>query len=65
MVATGNSPDNNDSGHDETSKMVIVMNAALVGIPVSYTVSGSIPVTGIAAAVAAIVGIAYLIRNRC
>ncbi|MFC5744731.1 hypothetical protein [Actinomadura rugatobispora] len=37
---------------DDTTKLLIVVNAALIGVPAAYATSQSVPVTVIAAVVA-------------
>ena len=54
-----------DGSRDETSKLVIAMNTALVGVPTAYAASGSVTVTAIAAGLAATVtAITYAARRR-
>ena len=54
-----------DDSPDETGRLVITMNTALVGVPAAYAVSGSVTVTAIAAGLAAtIAAVTYATRRR-
>ena len=45
---------------DDTIKIVMVANAALVGVPAAFAASGSVLITLVAAAVALCLVVAYL-----
>ncbi|WBC12958.1 hypothetical protein O7600_17440 [Micromonospora sp. WMMA1998] len=51
-------------GRDDTGKLVVVMNAALVGVPSAYAVSNSLAVTAVAAVLAVVMVIALAVRVR-
>jgi hypothetical protein len=51
-------------GRDDAGKLVMVANAALVGVPAAYAMSRSVVVTAIAAVAAIFFVVAYLIRRR-
>ncbi|MFC6882211.1 MULTISPECIES: hypothetical protein [Actinomadura] len=48
---------------DDPAKIVVVANAALVGVPAAYTTSGSIAVTALAAVTATVFAIVYAARR--
>ncbi len=50
-------------GGDEVGRLLVVVNAALVGVPGAYAASKSLAVTAIAA-VFAVVLVGYLARGR-
>jgi hypothetical protein len=43
------------SEHEQSGKLVLAINSALAGVPAAYVASGSLIVTALAAATAAIV----------
>ncbi|MEV6491843.1 hypothetical protein AB0M20_25000 [Actinoplanes sp. NPDC051633] len=49
---------------DDVDRLLVVVNAALVGVPGAYAASGSLAVTTIAAMLAIILAVAYLVRRR-
>jgi hypothetical protein len=49
---------------DDPDKLLVVMNAALVGVPSAYAMSNSLPVTAIAAALAIVLVSVYLVRHN-
>ncbi|KKK07254.1 hypothetical protein [Micromonospora sp. HK10] len=48
---------------DDPDKLLVVMNAALVGVPSAYAMSNSLAVTAIAAALGIFLVSVYLIRR--
>lgn len=48
---------------DDPDKLLVVMNAALVGVPSAYAMSKSLAVTAIAAALGIFLVSAYLVRR--
>ena len=49
---------------DNVGMLLVVVNAALVGVPGAYAASGSLAVTAIAAVLAVILVLAYLLHRR-
>jgi hypothetical protein len=49
---------------DDVGMLLVVFNAALVGVPSTYAASGSLAVTAIAAVLAVILVAAYLVHRR-
>ncbi|MET7808591.1 hypothetical protein [Micromonospora chersina] len=50
-------------GRDDTGKLLVVMNAALVGVPSAYAVSNSVAVTAVAAVLAVVMVMALVVRR--
>jgi hypothetical protein len=53
-----------ENGRDEVSKLLVVVNAALVGVPGAYAASRSLAVTAIAALLAVVLLFTYLMNRR-
>ncbi|MEH0822175.1 MULTISPECIES: hypothetical protein [unclassified Micromonospora] len=51
-------------GADEVGKMLMLVNATLVGVPSAYLASGSLAVTALTVATACLTLIVYLWRGR-
>lgn len=49
---------------DDVGRLLVVVNAALVGVPGAYAASGSLAVTAIAAVLAVALDGTYLVRRR-
>ena len=60
MAVAGKTPEKRNSGRDDSSKLVMVMNVPLVGMPAAYAVSNSVTVTVVTAVVALVTAVAYL-----
>ncbi|WP_328851327.1 hypothetical protein OG994_26350 [Micromonospora globbae] len=50
-------------GADEPAKLLMVMNGALVGVPSAYALSNSLAVTAIAAVLAVVMVLAFVVRR--
>ncbi|MDG4794451.1 hypothetical protein [Micromonospora sp. WMMD1082] len=50
-------------GRDDTGKLLVVMNGALIGVPSAYAVSNSLAVTAVAAVLAVVMVLASLARR--
>lgn len=57
-------PHQREQRGDSPEKLVIMANAALVGVPTAYATSQSVPVTVLATAVATVFVIVYALRRR-
>jgi uncharacterized membrane protein len=57
-------PAPSDDRHNEAGTLVTVTNAALIGVPASYAVSSSLPVTAIAAILAVVLVVGLWARRR-
>ena len=64
MAAGGKNGEKHDGGRDDSGKLVIVMNASLVGVPAAYAVSDSVSVTVITAVLTVSTAAVYLLRRR-
>ncbi|MDI6102368.1 hypothetical protein QLQ12_27490 [Actinoplanes sp. NEAU-A12] len=51
-------------GPDDVGRLLVVVNAALVGIPAAYAVSHSLAVTVLAAVLAVVLALACLARRN-
>jgi hypothetical protein len=64
MSTADTTSDKPTGGRDDSVKLVLVMNAPLVGVPAAYAVSDSVAITVVTAVVTAVTAVAYLVRNR-
>jgi Flp pilus assembly protein TadB len=67
-IATPSGQQPADSGRPgdgyDVGRLMVFINAALVGVPSAYAASGSLAVTVIAAALACVLVVTYLVRRR-
>ncbi|MEV6706863.1 hypothetical protein [Micromonospora wenchangensis] len=61
---TGGEPaERRAGGGDDTGRLLVVMNAALIGVPSAYAVSNSLAVTAVAALLAVVMVLACVARR--